>query len=135
VRMTDAYAARLWALDDPIGTGRVLVVVHDHAAVQQLAGHLGDWASTTIDAYLAASSDDGRTLEAGNEILQAYEAVAEPLKAVLGGAARRFLDDHRVVERKARSNARMTEIIEQIHREHKGRSLLDRTRGWIRGGR
>jgi hypothetical protein len=135
VRMTDAYAARLWALDDPIGTGRVLVVVHDHAAVQQLAGHLGDWASTTIDAYLAASSDDGRTLEAGNEILQAYEAVAEPLKAVLGGAARRFLDDHRVVERKARSNERMTEIIEQIRREHKGRSLLDRTRGWIRGGR
>lgn len=134
-RTTAAYAARLWEIDDPVATGKALVEVQDHEAVQQLANHLGDRASAALDAYLVASAEAGRTVEAGREIVRAYDTAAEPLKIVLGAAARRFLDDHRVVERKTKSDGRMAETIEQIRKKHKGRGILDRTRGWIRGGR
>lgn len=137
LREVGALAAELWAVDDLVGTGRILIAVRDRHGAQLLADRVGAKAPAAIKAYLAVSVEIGRTVETGREAVYSYAASSGSLKSMLGAVTSRFLDDHREVERKTKNEEPTTEIIEQIRVEHpsEGRGLLGRARGWMRGGR
>lgn len=136
-RVPDPADADLWALDDIVATGGLIVAERDHAMARGMVERLGDTADDAVDAYLGRILEIRRADAVWTVVANAYRASEGAARDVLGAAARRLLDAHRQIERRVKSSDDDLDLIAQIRAEHAGedRGFLGRARGWMRGGR
>ncbi|MDN5892790.1 MAG: hypothetical protein L0H93_02090 [Nocardioides sp.] len=111
--------ARLSAMDDLPGTGRLILEARDRGAVAEFAAELGAVAGQSVDAFLELQAEMGRAVAAGQAALRVYAVSDGELRRSLGESVRGLLERHREIERKSRKHEDIMALIEQVKQEHK----------------
>jgi len=106
--------ARIWAMEDLVTTGQLLVTALDRRGAAVLARSLGGASRQSMDAYLDLVTAGREGAEAGRVALEAYENSAGPLRDDLGFAASRLLDKHRDIERALKKDEPFATLVAEV---------------------
>lgn len=109
-----ASHARVWAMEDLVDTGELLVTAQDSRGAMTLADNLGGMTHQALDAFLEAAAGRREGLVGGRAALHAYANSAGALRDELGFAVNRLLDRHRDIQRSMKKDESLAPLLEEV---------------------
>jgi hypothetical protein len=109
-----ANYARLWAMEDLVGTGGLLVQAEDRRGAGVLADHLGGVTRQALNAFLDTVATGRDSVDGGRVAITAYTNSDGTLRDELGFAISRLVEQHKDIERGLKKDESLVPLIIEI---------------------